>query len=278
MRRLRRDEPGDGTSAGVARMSARATLGLALFVSFASAEPWAALDHVVPQSEVNYLVVDVRSRQVLASRWPDADSAVPVGSLVKPFTALAYAGPFPEFECKGAANGCWRAKPHGAMNFINALAESCNAYFLQLAERVDAGALAAVAATFGIPAPQSNTAQARIGLGDAWRIPPVALARAYAELAVRAGDPRVDQILAGLQRAARTGTARAAGSPVDRVLAKTGTAACVAPRPHKGDGFTVVLYPAEAPKTVLLVRVHNVPGAEAAKTAAKLLRVLREGR
>ena len=248
-----------------------------LIASLLSLSP-AALDRAVSQSDANYIVIDIHSREVLAARWPDADVPIPVGSLVKPFTALAYVGAFPELECRGAANGCWRVKPHGELNIVDALAQSCNAYFLQLAARVDADALTAVAATFGIPPPNSNTAQARIGLGSDWRISPLALVRGYAELAMRAGDPRVDRLLAGLERAARTGTAQGIGRPGDRVLAKTGTAPCVAARTHKGDGFTVVLYPAEAPRTGLLVRVHNVPGAEAAKTAARLLRVLREGR
>jgi cell division protein FtsI/penicillin-binding protein 2 len=227
--------------------------------------------------DFNYIAVDVRTREVVVASWPDADVPIPVGSLVKPFTALAFPGAFPEFQCQGAANRCWRAKPHGELNIVDALAQSCNAYFLQLAAGVDADALAVVAATFGIPPPKSNTPEARIGLGDGWRISPLALTRAYAELAMRSHDPRADQLLTGLERAARTGTAQGISRPGDRVLAKTGTAPCAAPRPHKGDGFALVLYPAEAPRTALLVRVHNVPGAEAAKTAAKVMRGLREG-
>lgn len=253
----------------------------AMLLSFAP-ESVATLDRAVPQTDANYLVLDIRSREVIAARWPDAGAPIPVGSLVKPFTALAYSGAFPRFECKGSANSCWRAKPHGALSFTEALAQSCNAYFLQLAALVDRDALSVTATTFGIPAPgpspNSDTPETRIGLGDAWRISPIALLRAYAELASRAGDPRVDQILAGLEQAATSGTAQGLNRPGDRVLAKTGTAPCVAPRKHRGDGFALVLYPAEAPRTALLVRVHNVPGAEASKTAAKLLRALREGR
>jgi hypothetical protein len=62
------------------------------------------------------------------------------------------------------------------------------------------------------------------------------------------------------------------------VLAKTGTAACVAKKKHAGDGFTVVLAPTDSPRTVLMIRIHGVPGAEAAKTAARMLRMLRTGR
>jgi cell division protein FtsI/penicillin-binding protein 2 len=227
------------------------------------------LSAVIGGGDVNYLSVDIRTREVIDRQWPDADIAIPVGSLVKPFTALAYGGDFPEFVCKGAASGCWLARGHGELGFRDALAQSCNAYFLNLARGVDSSTLAVVSAKFGIPAPGTDSAETRIGLGKDWRISPIALARAYAELASRQGEPRVQEILAGLRLAAQSGTASAIGRGF---MAKTGTAPCVAARKHVGDGFTIVLYPAEAPRTALLVRVHGVPGAEAARQAAAILR------
>jgi cell division protein FtsI/penicillin-binding protein 2 len=235
-----------------------------------------AIDRAFPQPELNYLVLDAHSGRVVASRWPGADVPVPVGSLVKPFLALAYGGVFPEFDCAGSAGGCWRAQGHGHLRFADALAQSCNAYFLNLARVVDANALRVTAAKFGIPVPSVGTPEARIGLEDAWRIAPLALAHAYIELAARRGEPHVDEILAGLALAARTGTAKAIGAGV---FAKTGTAECVGRKDtggkDSGDGFAMVLEPAEAPRIALLVRVHNVPGSEASKTAARMLRVLR---
>jgi len=217
---------------------------------------------------VNYIVVDVRTREVLKQDWSDADRPIPVGSLVKPFTALASSGPFPEFVCKGAVDRCWLANGHGPIGFREALAHSCNSYFLHLARDVDANSLAVVAAKFGIPPPDADTAEARIGLGASWQISPLALTRAYCELAGRAAEPRVAEVLAGLKLAAESGTASAIGRDA---LAKTGTAPCLAKRKHKGDGFTIVLAPADAPRIAMLVRVHGVPGAEAAKSAAFLL-------
>jgi len=220
-------------------------------------------------ADVNYIVVDVRTREVLKQDWPDADQPIPVGSLVKPFTALAARGPFPELTCNGTIDRCWLAKGHGRLGFRDALANSCNAYFLQLARDVDPHSLAVVAAKFGIPPPDLETPEARIGLGRDWRISPLALARAYCELTARFAEPRVAEILAGLKLAAESGTASAIGHGA---LAKTGTALCVAKRQHKGDGFTLVLEPADAPRIAILVRVHGVPGAEAAKSAAIILR------
>jgi cell division protein FtsI/penicillin-binding protein 2 len=220
-------------------------------------------------AEVNYIVLDIRTRQIIKQDWPDADQPIPVGSLVKPFTALAAGGPFPELLCNGASDRCWRAKGHGRIGFQDALANSCNAYFLQFARDVDAHSLAVVAAKFGIPPPDAETPEARIGLGRDWQISPLALTRAYCELTVRSTEPRVAEILAGLKLAAESGTASAIGHGA---LAKTGTAPCVAQRRHKGDGFTIVLAPSDAPRLAILVRVHGVPGAEAAKSAAIIFR------
>ncbi len=234
----------------------------------------ALLTLVLVSADINYIVVDVRTRQIVKQDWPDADRPIPAGSLVKPFTALASSGPFPEFVCHGAVDRCWLAKGHGPMRFRDALANSCNAYFLQLARNVDANSLMVVAAKFGISPPDVDTPEARIGLGrvelgNVWEISPLALARAYCELTARSAEPRVAEILAGLKQAAESGTASAIGRGS---LAKTGTAPCVAKRKHVGDGFTIVLEPAEAPRIAILVRVHGVPGAEAAKSAALILR------
>jgi cell division protein FtsI/penicillin-binding protein 2 len=220
-------------------------------------------------ADVNYVVVDVRTRHVLKKDWPAAERAIPVGSLVKPFLALAASGPFPEFTCRGAADRCWLAAGHGLLDFTSALAHSCNAYFLQLARGVDGQTLSVVAAKFGIPPPSDETPESRIGLNDGWQISPLALANAYCELASRAAEPRVKEVLGGMKMAAEKGTASTIGR---NALAKTGTARCVSKRHHAGDGFTLVLAPADAPRIAILVRVHGVPGAEAAKSAAAILR------
>lgn len=223
---------------------------------------------LIAAADVNYLIVDVRTGEVVEQHWADSQTPIPVGSLVKPFTALAYGGEWPEFVCKGAAGGCWSVRGHGRVRFREALAVSCNAYFLNLARGVQADTLAVVAAKFGIPGPDVDTAQARIGMGTAWKIAPVALARAYAELASRVVEPRVRDVLDGLKEAAESGTARAVGRGR---MAKTGTAACVADPRDSGDGLTVVLDPGDAPRRVVLVRVHGVPGSEAAKAAARIV-------
>jgi cell division protein FtsI/penicillin-binding protein 2 len=237
-------------------------------------------------ADVSYVAIDVRTRAVIAEHWSStngrdanedgANVPIPVGSLVKPFTALAYSGVFPEFECKGTASGCWLRHGHGHVRFREALAQSCNAYFLNLAGSVDPATLAVVAAKFGIAAPEVDSAQTRIGLGEGWQISPLALVRAYAELASRASEPRVGEILAGLELAAKSGTASAIGRDA---FAKTGTARGMkiggGDRRYASEGFTMVLAPVDSPRIALLVRVHGVTGADAAKTARRILHEMR---
>lgn len=100
------------------------------------------------------------------------------------------------------------------------------------------------------------------------------MARAYVELIRRRDEPGVRMVLDGMAQSARQGT----GAEVDRALpysdalAKTGTAPCTHARHAPGDGFTIVLAPADQPQILLLVRVHGVPGAQAARTAGQMLR------
>jgi len=76
--------------------------------------------------------------------------------------------------------------------------------------------------------------------------------------------------------ASANGTAARIGYHPGGVLAKTGTAPCVAEpsAPHciaSGDGLVVALFPAENPRLLLLVRQRGTTGATAAEVAGKML-------
>jgi len=127
---------------------------------------------------------------------------------------------------------------------------------------------------FGIEPPPPETAgPALAGLGNRWLISPLSMARAYLEFVRRRDQPGVRQILAGMAQSARQGT----GAEVDRALpfpdalVKTGTAMCTHAKRAPGDGFTIVMSPSDDPQILLMVRVHGVPGAQAAKTAGQML-------
>lgn len=165
------------------------------------------------------------------------------------------------------------------MDLTSAIAFSCNSYFRFLTTDLRAADVSPTASQFGLEFPDRDTHGAELaGLGPRWRISPLHMARAYLELLRNRQRPAIAQILTGMQRSAEHGT----GSEADRTLqpekalVKTGTAACTHSRPAPGDGFAVVLVPAEDPRLLLMVRVHGVPGSGAARAAGQMLRRIEE--
>jgi len=236
------------------------------------------LNRDFPSGDISFLLLDARTGRVLASRWDNPQAQIPLGSLVKPFTALAYgehhAFRYPAHVCRGTATGCWLPHGHGEVDLPSAIAYSCNSYFRALTANMTAADVSPTAMRFGIEPPPPETAgPALAGLGNRWLISPLSMARAYLEFVRRRDQPGVRQILAGMAQSARQGT----GAEVDRALpfpdalVKTGTAMCTHAKCAPGDGFTIVMSPSDDPQILLMVRVHGVPGAQAAKTAGQML-------
>ena len=237
------------------------------------------LNRDFPDGNISFFVMDPATGRVLASRWDDPEAPLPLGSLVKPFTALAYGEQhsfrYPAHICRGTATGCWLPRGHGNVDLSSAIAYSCNSYFRALTASMTALDVAPTARRFGLEPPTPQTAgSALAGLGNRWLISPLSMARAYLELVRRRDQPGVREILAGMAQSAEEGT----GAQVDRALpfpdalVKTGTASCTHAKRASGDGFIVVMAPSDDPQVLLLVRVHGVPGAQAAKIAGQMLR------
>jgi cell division protein FtsI/penicillin-binding protein 2 len=242
-----------------------------------------ALNRDFPDANVSFLLLDARTGQLLASRWERANVPIPLGSLAKPFAALAYGEQhdfrYPSHTCRGSKTGCWRPGGHGSVDLTSAIAYSCNSYFRFLTSDLTAADVLPTASQFGLDLPDSSTHGGEFaGLGTRWRISPLRMAHAYIELLGERQRPAVHQILTGMEQSALRGT----GAEVDRALqsetalVKTGTAACTHARPAPGDGFAVALVPAEDPRLLLMVRVHGVPGSVAARTAGQMLRRIEE--
>jgi cell division protein FtsI/penicillin-binding protein 2 len=242
------------------------------------------LEQRFPEHNLAYLLLDARTGNLIAARWASASQPLPMGSLLKPFTALAYgeahAFRYPQYVCRGQAGGCWRPRGHGRIGITEAVAHSCNAYFRALAAQVPAEELSAVLARYGVNATDStDSAAAKIGVGKGWKVSPLEMAHAYLALASRSSDPGAEDLAAGMLLSARLGTGSAVDSALsgNRARVKTGTAPCLHPHKLPGDGYAVVLYPAESPRFLLLVQVHGVPGSKAAVTAGRMMRVVLDG-
>ena len=230
-----------------------------------------------PDPGISYLLVAAANGRLIGSRWQHPGNPVPMGSLVKPFTALAYGEAhgfrFPEFVCEGERSRCWSPQGHGRMRIVTAIAHSCNAYFLRLAEAVKLEAIERVAQRFGInPPDRESDAAALIGLGESWQVAPLAMARAYLELTARSSEPGIGEVLAGMALSAKSGTGWGIGSGA---YAKTGTAPCMHELRHRGDGYAMAMYPIGAPRSALLVRVHGAPGAQAAVVCGRMRKAMR---
>lgn len=205
------------------------------------------------------------------SNWPDAGQPLCFGSLLKPFLALAYLSTHsqtPVLNCTGTPAGCWYPKGHGRQDMISALANSCNVYFLQIAQTLNRASLDLTCMSDGLALPSRSWPASRlVGLGQGWPQTPLAVIRAFATLARDSGPSPTRVVLSGMLRCCESGTAKGIGV---RCYAKTGTAP---PTEHgdSGDGYVVAIYPVDQPRTVLLFSRHNSTGAEAAKHATPFI-------
>jgi cell division protein FtsI/penicillin-binding protein 2 len=215
-----------------------------------------------------FLLVDANTRELIGGHWVAPERPVPMGSLVKPFSALS--GAALKFRCNPLE--CWLPAGHGEMDLAHAIAESCNSYFLQLNAAAIPEQVRTMALRFHLPDPHDYRASTLTGIGTQWPISPRQIATAYAVLA---SDGSATGIREGMRMSAKYGTAKALRSDA---LAKTGTASCSHAQRAPGDGYVVVLYPASSPRYVLLVQVHGVSGAVAASTAGEMLKVIRDGK
>jgi cell division protein FtsI/penicillin-binding protein 2 len=223
---------------------------------------------------LSYLLLD-ENGQVMAQRWEQPEQDIPVGSLTKPFMAVAYGRThhtFPKFRCTGGKT-CWLPRGHGTLEVREAIAFSCNSYFHQLVAHAGQGFRPAME-SFALHEAGNRESERPITTAA-----PLALARAYLELTRHAREPQVRPVLQGLALSAKAGTAKAVGVelPGMMALAKTGTAPCTHKKKAPGDGFALVMFPEEHPRAVLLLRLHGRPGYMAADVAGRMIAKVEAG-
>lgn len=213
------------------------------------------------------LVLDLRTHETLANTFAHPQTPIPIGSLVKPFLAAAYLkthSSAPTIVCHGHADRCWKPAGHGSVTLTQAIAQSCNAYFLALARDIPPADI-----PYLPPPPANALPETFLGLTSDWRISPEALANAYADMLSSSPDR---PILEGMRDSARIGTASRIGAHPGGVLTKTGTAPCIdKPCKANGDGLVIAAVPAAHPTLLLLVRKRATTGAMTAAAANAIL-------
>lgn len=250
-----------------------------LFAQASSAE----LERRFGGGDLSWVLLD-GTGGVLSINWGDADTPISPGSLLKLFVAVTYGEQYgfryPSVKCLGTRTRCWLPHGHGVVRLNQAIAGSCNTYFLALADQLDASRVREIVQRFGLAGPPAGSGpEVLVGLADGWREKPLSLARAYLSLVIHTPEPARGLILAGMSSAAETGTARELDGALGAhaALAKTGTAACAHHPRAAADGFTIALYPASQPRVLLLVREHGQTGAHAANRAGAMLRAIGMG-
>lgn len=233
------------------------------------------------------LVTALRGAPLVEARAPLLDTPVLPGSVMKAW-ALAAAlesgiiEPRTARLCRrrvvvdGRAYVCAHPDLRRPLGPAEALAHSCNDYFVALAPRLPRAAFDRLRLASGLPALGAAVplAAGLVGLGGP-SIPPRALLSALARLAGVQVDGRVvlaeetrRVLLDGLRGAAAYGSASALGHLPGGALAKTGTA----PMPGGGTiGLVVALTPAAAPLHGAVVALPGAAGVDAAGVAADLL-------
>ncbi len=228
---------------------------------------------------------------------------VPFGSLVKPFTLLAWsrdhgASELPLAYCApGGPPACWYPQGHGQVDAEAALAWSCNAWFRELAGGLHPGRLEEVLRDHGLPGfpPGGRILELAVGLDERHRAEPARLLDGFVAMVtgrlVRSG-PRVGTFVGvreraawvegllhrGLAGAGLEGTARQAGKALGgrRLLAKTGTAARISAEgvelPDGTSGWFCGLVGSGSEAVAALVRMDQGTGSlDAAPIGGALL-------
>lgn len=220
------------------------------------------------------VVMDVASGRVKAEL--NARVLARPGSTAKPFSLLAVdrtetLACARQVRIGGRKLDCTHGEIGHPLDAAEALAYSCNSWFIRHAERVPPARLAAVFRQAGLDevTVAASADQVRLqALGEACvRVTPLGLASAYRRLAQRRREASLEPLFRGLRAAVEFGTARLADAPGLRVAGKTGTAASSVP--GKLHAWFCGFAPEERPRIVVVMFVEQGSGGGDAAPLAR---------
>lgn len=258
------------------------------------------------------LAVDLKSGAIVfqEDRGHLLDRSLPAGSLLKVFLAyLAQAegcDPAQIVFCPSsppslpAGDGCWFRTGHRNQDLLQALANSCDRYFMTVAKRIPLEAFTAFLDSLDlapqIPDPgldhEYSRSETMVGLNPAWCFPPLKLLAAMAWLvygrsvpdwkARQFHLPPIEEkfrapLRQGLREAALYGTTQGFQNGLDfKVTGKTGTFVRVTPKLERNrlSGIFIGFFPFPEPDYAVLVFNASGNGREQARTAGRLVQEL----
>ena len=178
---------------------------------------------------------------------------------------------------------CWLPAGHGTLGLVEAIAQSCNAFFRDAANGLSSAAIATRARSLGmLPREHSGVIPAGAILGEAAMVTPSQLMRAALALASRGrlaqpplplASPRYRPIYDGLRECVRTGTARSAWSARTSIGGKTGTTV-IDDRPGARAGWFIGFAPFDRPQYAIVVLDRRGIGSDAAALAREVLETI----
>ncbi len=226
------------------------------------------------------MLVDATGRLIASQHDDVLDTPMLVGSIMKLVTLVAarasgVADEATRIDCgrllrlDGRTLDCVHAPPGHALDAREAIAQSCNTYFVTVARRLSRSALSEAAVSLGLPPvpEQASLPLAAIGLDGARASPRrwlTAIRRLVAQEQTRRGTSAV---LDGMRDAARVGSAASLAEQGIDVFAKTGTA----PMPGGGTAGLVVVIAPRTNRAVIVV-APGASGHDAAEIAGRVLR------
>ncbi len=231
------------------------------------------------------------SQQIYGNRELIHQSFLP-GSIMKLLVAEAglEANP-PHFECKGRLklNGkrlnCWSSKGHGSLELPQALAFSCNLYFIHWAEELGALRLIQEFSKYFLVSEdlqkvlkENSLNLARFAIGDfpAFQVSPEHMMEFWKRYLKELEKPSYAPIRQGLLRATGEGTARKSHHQRLEILGKTGTADALSSH-IKTHGWFLGAAPALHPQFAVVIFLKNAYGFDqAAQLGGAIFQIILE--
>ena len=253
----------------------------------------AAANSALGQREGAIVILDPQSGHVRAVVNPEIafDHALPPGSAIKPFTALAalqtgIINHDTRMRCpqkskrEDVVDSCSHPPNLEPFTAAEALAHSCNHYFTSVGERLDEERFSSLLIDFGLGQMLARgrwQPESAVGEGAFLQVTPIQLAKAYADLfngQIQVNERDRAILIEGMRGAVEFGTAKKAelAALPSFVIGKTGTSTPL--QGFRPQGWFVGLAFAPDAKTkpsnpqlVVVVYLKNAHGSDAAEIA-----------
>lgn len=246
---------------------------------------------ILPKEKGLILIKDLKSGKVIINTNPSiAKSYFRPGSLVKIITTYALLkermiSVEDKFNCQGylkdyeGTHRCWRIKGHGFQNIEEALANSCNLFFIKNTKRLGLNRFKNYLGQFGFKIKDksyfSNEEFTELSIGESSYLlaTPQEILEMITKVAVKNEDEEMELVRNALRKTVLIGTAKSLKNFKPEVAGKTGTSTQEGKKSFNNAWF-IGYVPADDPKISFVVFVkQGYSFSEAVPVAKKVLEV-----